>query len=192
MPAHKLPLTFADAVSLLTCFLFLYQPGVNRQAVMQWIIDNIFGGSVEKTNRWAMFSLHKVFEWTFLAGFGIIYWLALPCIEKYKVLPQVPWSWNDPRPEVREKGLALRSTAIKYIVKFHVCVFFVTYLLPGAVLDLDLVRAETVPVWWVTAYQVLLGIAIAETGFYWGHRMIHASPWLYSFHKQVRCFFCFA
>ncbi len=70
---------------------------------------------------------------------------------------------------------------------------------------------ETVPEWWVSAIQIFLGNIIAETGtlraaprswqrtacytpindmrclhagFYWGHRLLHAYPFMYQFHKR--------
>jgi hypothetical protein len=67
MPAHKLPLTFADFMSVVLSVLWLVQPGVDRvrrnppppppaahlsyvlvfvqPAVYKWFLENIFGGS---------------------------------------------------------------------------------------------------------------------------------------------------
>ncbi|MCU0230151.1 MAG: sterol desaturase family protein [Acidobacteria bacterium] len=38
------------------------------------------------------------------------------------------------------------------------------------------------PAGWPLAFQVLLGLAIAEFGFYWGHRLAHEWPFLWRFH----------
>jgi sterol desaturase/sphingolipid hydroxylase (fatty acid hydroxylase superfamily) len=43
--------------------------------------------------------------------------------------------------------------------------------------------ASTVPDWFTSAWQVLAGTVIAETGFYFAHRLLHV-PFLYKYHKQ--------
>jgi hypothetical protein len=47
MPLHKLPaVSRADLVSIGVAFLYFWQPFLDRQAAMQWMIDNVFGGSM--------------------------------------------------------------------------------------------------------------------------------------------------
>jgi len=38
------------------------------------------------------------------------------------------------------------------------------------------------PILWPLWAQILLGLVIAEFGFYWAHRLAHEMPWLWPFH----------
>ena len=54
MPLHTFTFTKADALSCVMFGLYVYQPFVDRAAVMQWIIDNIFFGSLPLTAGWGL------------------------------------------------------------------------------------------------------------------------------------------
>jgi len=183
MPLHKLNFTLADAVSLVTCALFLIQPGVDRKAVVQWLTDNVYG-STQAVSSWGIFTFHKALEWSVMIFYCIIYWLAIPCIERLKVYPN-PWPWNDSDPKVRADFRAINIRALKHIIKFHIVVFFITLatsFVEKSDETLDQFRAEKVPEWWVSAYQILVSTFVAESGFYWAHRFLHTKDW-YQHHK---------
>jgi sterol desaturase/sphingolipid hydroxylase (fatty acid hydroxylase superfamily) len=116
-----------------------------------------------------------------------MYKLELPFFEKHRSFPHKPWPWKDPRPKVREEYWALRSKAFWYIVKFHIVVFIVNVLLGEWQVPKEGYHKnhvpETVPHWFTSMWQVLAGSMIAETGFYWAHRLEH-KPFLYWAHKK--------
>lgn len=187
MPAHTLPFTFADGMSFVTAALYMYQPGVDRKAVMQWLHDNIFGDS--KTMAvWGILLLHKIFEWGVIGVYSLLYWLELPIFERHRTFPHKPWPWKNPNPKVREEFYTLRKTALIYIVKFHCVVVFINWLIGKGVAatpDFDVEHSfgvDTVPHWWTSCWQTIAGTIVAETGFYWAHRLEH-QPWLYWAHK---------
>jgi sterol desaturase/sphingolipid hydroxylase (fatty acid hydroxylase superfamily) len=185
MPLHQLPLTFADYCSFVTATLYFVQPGVDRKAVMQWLMDNVFG-SPRNFAWWGIFVGHKVVEWGVLSFYSLLYKLELPIFERHRAFPHKPWPWKDPRPEIRAEARSLRDKAFWYIVKFHSVVFLVNYFAGGFITD-DMPQPnympETVPEWYTSLWQVLAGTIVAETGFYWGHRLLH-KPWLYWAHKK--------
>jgi len=121
--------------------------------------------------------------------YSLIYWLELPYFEKHRTFPHKPWPWKDPNPKVRQEYSTLRWGALFYILKFHAVVLMINMF--GGWLtrnDPEFERnpsflPETVPHWFTSAWQVVAGCIVAETGFYWGHRVLH-QPWLYWAHKR--------
>lgn len=179
-------LNIHDLFSLVTCFLFLYQPFVDRGAVVQWCTDNIYGDTTNFVN-WGVFSFHKVMEWGCIGFYTLMYTLEIPIFEKNRSFPHIPWPWNDPDPEIRTEHTRLQYRALYYILRFHAIVFCITLALsylPKSEQDLAKYRAETVPHWTTSAWQILAGTVCAETGFYFAHRALHAFPYLYSHHKR--------
>jgi len=186
MPLHRLPFSFADYCSFFTASLYFYQPFVDRGAVVQWMQDNVFG-SRRTFAIWGIFFGHKLTEWTMLGFYTLMYKLKLPYFEKHRAFPHKPWPWDSDNPKVREEARDLRWRAFTYIVKFHFVVFCVNYLLGTGFPDENTPQPnyarKTVPAWYTTMWQCLAGSVIAETGFYWGHRVLH-KPWLYWAHKR--------
>jgi len=185
MPLHALPLTLADYCSFVTAALYFYQPGVDRKALVQWLNDNVFGNNYNFAV-WGVFACHKIMEWGCLGIYTLLYKLELPLFERNRAMPHKPWPWKDPRPEVREEAKQLRSRAFWYIVKFHFCVALFTMYL-GTTIDpktpQPVYLASETPEWYTSMWQVLVATIIAETGFYWGHRILH-TKWLYWAHKR--------
>ena len=181
MPLHIPSFSVGDAVSLLTAFLFLYQPGVDRQAVMQWLTDNVFG-SAENFSAWGVFTSHKIVEWGGIGFYYLLYTLQIPAIEKFKTHPE-PWPWNSPDPKRREEFRELQKRAFTYVIKYHIVVFLFTFALSvyAPQQDLDFVMPHTVPVWWVSAYQIICSTIFAEVGFYFAHRLLHHPSYVFFF-----------
>jgi sterol desaturase/sphingolipid hydroxylase (fatty acid hydroxylase superfamily) len=185
MPFHRLSVTVPDLLSIALCALFLIQPGLDRAAVLRWLIENVYG-SLENLGNWGLFSFHKSFEWGVMGFYWLLYCLAIPAIERLKVYP-TPWPWKDPDAAKRAEFRDLNRKALFYIMKYHSVVFVITWLLtllPKTAASLDNYRPETVPAWYVSAFQIIVSSLIAETGFYFGHRLLHSSPFWYDFHKM--------
>jgi hypothetical protein len=82
MPLHtlgvKIPnsfygITFSDVMSLLTCYLFYAQPGLDPKVVMQWIIDNVFFGSLAWCSVLGIYVSHKLVEWGGMGWYTVLY-----------------------------------------------------------------------------------------------------------------------
>lgn len=161
----------SDAFSLVSSFLWLAQPGVDREAVYRWTLGSVFG-TEEVAARWGVFVAHKTFEWGMLALFGFLYYCQFPLIERHKVMPLVPWPWNSKKPGAREKSLALIRKSLIYIAKFHFCVMLINAFVAKP-LEPHRTSPDALPSRWTVVWHALVGTVIAEVGFYWGHRAMH-------------------
>jgi len=186
MPLHRLPFTIQDLLSIVTATLFFVQPGVDRKAVVRWVRD--LYGSNEAFRRWGLFTCHKSFEWGLIIFYTLIYTLEMPIFERNRAFPHKNWPWKSQDPEAKKEYRALQWAALKYIAKFHlvVTIFTAFYHLPGD--PYEWVDPEATPEWWVSAWQVLAGTLCAETGFYFGHRLIHTKQlyWCHKWHHEFK------
>ena len=93
------------------------------------------------------------------------------------------------RPRMKNSPALMRQVWIKNI-RSHV------FLIPGVAYFLlyDVAKSFGMQVahsaWLTTTWQtvgrdLVVSLAVNDTGFYWGHRLLHAVPWLYqAVHKQ--------
>lgn len=182
MPLHNFRFRPADLATVFLCFMLIYQPGVDRKAVMKWITENIFG-SLENVYDWGIFGFHKTVEWGSIIIFNLIYWLDLPIFERLKAYPN-PWPWKSPDPKVRKEFSEQNRKAFWYIVKFHSTVLLITYGLTFLPKNrIEQFKWENTPEWSTSAFQIFVSMLIADCGHYWGHRMLHL-PQFYKWHKM--------
>jgi len=182
MPLHNFRFQPADLLTLTLCFLLTYQPGVDRKAVMKWLTDNVFG-SAENVDSWGIFAFHKTVEWGSIIVCFILYSLKIPFVERWKAYP-TPWPWDSEDKKVRDEFRAQNMKAFWYIVRFHSVVTFLTISFTYfPKMSLQQSRWQDTPEWWVSAYQILISMAIADFGHYWGHRILHW-PQFYKYHKM--------
>jgi sterol desaturase/sphingolipid hydroxylase (fatty acid hydroxylase superfamily) len=203
--ARFLGLTFADFMSLVTAYLFYAQPGIDPKVVMQFLIDNCFFGSMAFCSIIGTFASHKLFEWGGMAYYTFLYRFEnyLPSfVAGSRVHPVKPWPWNDENAEVGETYNKLERKSIAFIATFHAVVTVVQAIIVTSVVQWawvantlqwnwidnhpDLTRADpaTIPSKATVAYQCLVSTLVAETGFYFCHRLLHNVPWLYYYHKR--------
>lgn len=181
MPLHVLSrMGAADALSLVTSTVFLTQPFVDREALMQWFVDAM--GGPENTKVWGLQVVHKSFEYFMLALFTLIYAMELPVFERHKVMPSVPWPWKSDKKEVREEYGRLVARSLRFIATFHLGVLALNWLLVKPE-RLDLVDPATIPSRLTVVLKIMAGTLCAETGFYFGHRLLHTKM-LYKYHKR--------
>ena len=217
MPLHTLGvniprswhgITFGDVMSCVTAILFYWQPGVDHQAVMQWIIDHWFFSSVAFCSMFGTFVSHKLLEWGGMGFYALLYLLEgysfLPgskTLKAAKIDPNEPWAWTNPDVRVGEKYKSLQTKSIWYIIKYHVAVSIVQFLIFTTAISYswsegrfnwnwitghpELSRADpaTIPSKATVAYQCLVSTFVAETGFYFAHRLCHETR-LYYWHKR--------
>ena len=208
LPNGRWGITFGDVMSVVTAVLYFWQPFVDHQAVMQWIIDHAFFGSVAACSILGTFVSHKLFEWGGMAWYAALYWLegfrSVPgsaAIAAAKIDPSTAWDWNHPDKKVGSKYSALQLKSIYYILKYHAVVCIVQFFIFTQAIQWtfskgwiqwdwikghpELSRADpaTIPSKATVAYQCLVSTFVAETGFYWAHRLLHETR-LYYWHKR--------
>jgi sterol desaturase/sphingolipid hydroxylase (fatty acid hydroxylase superfamily) len=175
--------SFGHVVSIVVCFLYLYQPFVDRKAVYRFLVTYVYGNELSISN-WGVGSALILFEWLLIGAYFYIYWLDHPSIEQYKVNKSVPWPWKSPDPEHRTSFKKLHVNALKFVLKSHVFILSVLFAIASIKKEpkYDQFSVDSVPEWYVSAIQIVVSVLITETGFYWGHRLLH-HPSFYYLHK---------
>lgn len=203
----RLGLTWGDYISVVLTILFYWQPGVDHQAVMQWIIDNGFYGSVAACSIAGTFVSHKLLEWGGMGFYALLYKYegyknapGAATIRAAKIDQDTPWVWDQGQ-AAAEKHAALERKSIKYILLYHACVCVVQFLIWTSAIQWtwskggfqwewirghpELSRADPalIPSKGTVAWQCLVSSFVAETGFYFAHRLLHETS-LYYWHKR--------
>jgi len=148
-------------------------------------------------------------EWGGMGFYAVLYvlegWRGVPgskTIAAAKIDPTAPWAWNDKDKSVGSKYGVLQLKSLFYIIKFHVIVCIVQFLIFTTAIQWnwnkqlglqwewvsgnpELSRADpsAIPSKATVAYQCLVSTFVAETGFYFAHRLLHSSR-LYYWHKR--------
>ncbi|KAL7531558.1 hypothetical protein ACHAXR_004111, partial [Thalassiosira sp. AJA248-18] len=135
----------------------------------------------------------EVLLWTILAPYFVVYVLlvALPVyllqwgfFEQFKISKD-PWPWKDERDDIR-KGFwkmmkkSLCIDAMNLLVGVPGVVYAKTVLFPARTLSFSI---DDWPTLWQSSCDVLIMVVLHEFGFYWTHRLFHAYPALYKYHK---------
>ena len=116
-----------------------------------------------------------------------VYYIHRPFFEQYKILNQ-KWPWLDERAEVRDAFWKLSWTSVK-LASFNLLFFVpVLTLAKGYILGkLGIPPPDFEEATWPSYIEMLrnnlLMTLIHELGFYSSHRMMHAYPSLYKYHK---------
>ena len=135
----------------------------------------------------------EVLIWAITAPYFILYALlvALPpyllewdFFEQYKISTNT-WPWKDKRDNIRKDfwKLTYKSICLDFMNMFiflPCCVYAKTILLPNRNLSFSI---DDWPTYWELGSDVLILGITHEFGFYWAHRIIHAIPSLYKYHK---------
>lgn len=155
------------------------------------------------------FYSHKLLEWGGMGLYALLYLLEgftfLPgskLIKAAKIDPTEPWAWNDTT-KIANAYKSLQWKSILYILKYHAVVCVVQFLIFASAINYtwsegrfnwswivghpELKRADpaTIPSKATVAYQCLVSTFVAETGFYFAHRLMHETS-LYYWHKVKR------
>jgi len=135
----------------------------------------------------------EVFLWSVVAPYYLIYVLivALPpyllgweFFEQYKISND-PWPWKDERESVRKEFWKLTYKSV-WLDFFNICigvpgcVYTKTILFPHRSMSFSI---DDWPTQWELFVGVMAVVYVSEFGFYWTHRIMHAYPKLYQFHK---------
>lgn len=135
----------------------------------------------------------EVLIWAVTAPYFILYALlvALPTyllewdfFEQYKISTST-WPWKDKRDKIRKDfwKLTYKSICIDFMNIFiflPCCVYTKTILFPNRGLSFSI---DDWPTYWELGRDVLALAITHEFGFYWAHRITHAIPSLYKYHK---------
>ena len=120
-----------------------------------------------------------------------VYWMQHPFFERFKIRNDRPWPWLDERRRVRDEfwALSLRSARLTFVN-----LFVLLPLMSAVKVWLSKITGTDDPNafstgddHWPTPGKNLRDlfhlVVIHEFGFYTTHRMMHAYPFLYRFHK---------
>ena len=135
----------------------------------------------------------EVLIWAMAAPYFLLYALlvALPpyllewdFFEQYKISTNT-WPWKDKRDNIRKDfwRLTYKSICLDFVnifIFFPCCVYAKTILFPNRNLSFSI---DDWPTYWELGRDVLTFAITHEFGFYWAHRIIHAIPSLYKYHK---------
>lgn len=137
--------------------------------------------------------ISDVVLWSIALPYYVIYilFVALPpyllgweFFEQYKISKN-PWPWKDEREKVRKEfwRLAYKSLFIDFVnicVGIPICVYAKATLFPQRAASFS---TEDWPTQWELFYGVISIVIMHELGFYATHRLMHAYPTLYQYHK---------
>eukprot|EP00584_Thalassiosira_punctigera_P011946 CAMPEP_0172552888 /NCGR_PEP_ID=MMETSP1067-20121228/47249_1 /TAXON_ID=265564 ORGANISM="Thalassiosira punctigera, Strain Tpunct2005C2" /NCGR_SAMPLE_ID=MMETSP1067 /ASSEMBLY_ACC=CAM_ASM_000444 /LENGTH=300 /DNA_ID=CAMNT_0013340961 /DNA_START=70 /DNA_END=969 /DNA_ORIENTATION=- len=137
--------------------------------------------------------IREVLLWAITAPYFVMYALvvALPpyllewdFFEQFKISKE-PWPWKDERANVRREFWTLTYKSIcidsiNILVLLPCCVYAKTIAFPRRAPSFS---ADDWPTHWESFSGVVASIVLHEFGFYWTHRIMHARPGLYRFHK---------
>jgi len=126
-------------MSVCTAILYFWQPGIDHRALMQWIIDHGFFGSIAFCSVFGTFFFHKIVEWVGLMWYSTLYtleakninlpFLSVNTLKKAKLDTQEPWAWDDEDKKVGESYVDLQSRSLWYTLKYHFWVSVVQFLI---------------------------------------------------------------
>merc|ERR1711871_71135 len=189
-------------------FLFFYMPGIDRKALVAALVEwhPVWGMTC------AFLAMMYVGSILCFTGMGLVYWLNSPLLEQYRIRPQ-PWPWHEAAPgsppseadqgelpvadatdlDPSESPASRYVTLVRKVVKKYVadvCVgvpmcagILYTFLsnLPAE----DFVRVvEDTPPWYISTMQIMVGLAMFDTWFYFGHRLLHTPAYYARGHKR--------
>lgn len=162
----------------LTQFLFFVQPFVDRKVVLT-NIRNLF------TSDW-MFYVCTVLGINFLTRiivdlfFMSLYYFQPTCIEKYRT--NTKWLWETDKDYYKK----ITHTILHYFL------INILLVIPLIVFTFDETRdklrilPETVPEWYVSFYQIILGLIMYDFMFFVIHRTLHMKQfyWIHKMHHE--------
>ena len=121
-----------------------------------------------------------------------IYYYQIPYFEQYKIQKDRPWPWLDEREKVRRafwdlSARSIKITAINLGIILPVMSIAKAFLIDEMLGTVNPRAFDTSDEHWPSpaenARNILLMAVLHEFGFYVTHRMLHAYPALYRYHK---------
>lgn len=104
--------------------------------------------------------------------------LALSLYALEQIMPhERTWNENDGQTFANIAHTLTSKGVVQTVVIFSTVIGLTTYVTPASEPGYG-IWPRTWPMW----IQVLIGIATAEFGLYWAHRIAHEWPWLWRFH----------
>jgi len=122
-----------------------------------------------------------------------IYYAQIPFFEQFKIQKDRPWPWLDKRDNIRRAFWALSSKSLK-LTAVNMCIV-IPLLVVAKVYMIDEMLGRANPHAFDTSDEhwpsltkntlnILLLVVLHELGVYVTHRMSHAYPVLYKYHKM--------
>lgn len=152
--------------------------------------NSMFGSSSNETAEFILNLTPIVFFFIYCLVVLPIYYIQHPFFEQYKIQREKPWPWMDEKEDVRRAfwiltRRSLRLTAVNLLVLLPLLSFLkiksVSKLgLSGPSFDTD---DDSWPTLQKGFQDVVLLSLTHEFGFYSTHRLMHAYPSLYKYHK---------
>jgi sterol desaturase/sphingolipid hydroxylase (fatty acid hydroxylase superfamily) len=188
---HSMWITvIGQVLSFTTYYLFYVQPGIDRKAWMKSILDSF--PAAPAIPLYVFGNLMMQLPHFLCVGFYmLLYWLNWPFFEQFRVDKSRPWGWNSPNPKEREEYRDFVRKGLRWFLKKRYEEFvFVLVLACAAVVSGRLSTPKQIqylidstPSWQESTFQLLVGCVMWDGIYYFAHRLQHATPWMYKWHK---------
>lgn len=174
-----------DVLSLFQFAAFVGLPGLDKRAVFVWFRDTLFGGD-ENMRRWGVFAVEKC-----SVIFCCALWYVIMWTDRRTGLNEwrsnqggrrgdgKGWPWQSKDPKERQAFRDLQLQTLALMAKVWSFFFVVTLFVEPLAFDSD---PDTIPPWYVACGQIVGTQLVFETGFYFGHRLMHWKPLYVRFH----------
>ncbi len=124
------------------------------------------------------------------AFYFTLYYKKIPFFEKYRIQD---WVWDrEDSPRKTQYMTLLKKTVANMIFRNVLSSAVVLYFIFPYVFDTtrDMVAyVDSLPTCWENFSKLMLGLFLFDMGFYWSHRLLHAWPRLYRYHKDHHAYY---
>lgn len=189
-PASTLWPTSIPAILSWVYIISFYMNFYVEPKVVMRAFANLYGGDIVKMLTFNTIIFINLTWFIPLTTFYFLYRARIPFIEQYKMQN---WVWDKPAGAQQESYFQLCQRAVKKFIKDQLfmsgLVSIMFMLILGKKTEEELQQyVEDTPAWYVSFYKLMIGFAIFETNFYWGHRWLHTKEG-YKYHKDHHAFY---